>query len=341
MKITGKRLAVALVSALVLLALGAGNVQARDQIRIVGSSTVYPFASYVCEEFGATTQYPTPVIESTGSGGGLKLFSKGVGMGTPDITNTSRRMKLSEYERCMENGVEKIHEVVFGYDGISICENTDNPGLNLTLQDLTLAVAAKVPQKGELVKNPYQYWDQISPQLPHREILIYAPPTTSGTRDAFEELVMVAATKKMEGYDSAYTSIRQDGVYVPSGENDNLIVQRLNKNKDAMGIFGYSYLDNNRGKIQPVSIDGVEPTTQSISSGKYPVARDLFFYVKLDHLDQVPGMKEYVDLFLSRKMIGDRGYLKRQGLIPMPKKMRQQQRQEWDERELLQRSDLE
>jgi phosphate transport system substrate-binding protein len=151
---------------------------------------------------------------------------------------------------------------------------------------------------------------------------------------------MEMATKKMEGYDRAYTSIRQDGIYVPSGENDNLIVQRLNKNRDAMGIFGYSYLDNNRGKIQPVNIDGVEPTTKSISSGKYPVARDLFFYVKLDHLDQVPGLKEYVDLFLSRKMIGDRGYLKRQGLIPMPKKMRQQQRREWEERELLKKADL-
>ncbi|MCF8029835.1 MAG: PstS family phosphate ABC transporter substrate-binding protein [Desulfohalobiaceae bacterium] len=337
-----KRLTVVLAAVTVLLALGAGNVQARDQIRIVGSSTVYPFASYVCEEFGATTKYPTPVIESTGSGGGLKLFSEGVSLGTPDISNASRQMKLSEYERCMENGVEKIHEVVFGFDGISVCENTDNPGLNLTLQELTLAVAARVPRDGKLVKNPYDYWNQINSQLPHREILIYGPPTTSGTRDALEELVMVAATKKMEGYDNrAYTSIRQDGVYVPSGENDNLIVQRLNKNRDAMGIFGYSYLDNNRGKIQPVNIEGVEPTTQSISSGKYPVARDLFFYVKLDHLDQVPGLAEYVDLFLSRKMIGDRGYLKRQGLIPMPKKMRQQQRQEWQERELVQKSDLE
>jgi len=341
MKRTMKRLAVALVAATTLLALGAGQVQARDQIRIVGSSTVYPFASYVCEEFGATTQYPTPVIESTGSGGGLKLFSKGVAQGTPDITNTSRQMKLSEYERCMENGVKKIHEVIIGYDGISLCENTANSGLNLSRKELTLAVAAKVPQGGELVKNPYDYWDEINSQLPHREILIYGPPTTSGTRDAFEELVMEAATEEISGYDGGYTNIRQDGAYVPSGENDNLIVQRLNKNKDAMGIFGYSYLDNNRGKIRPVTIDGVEPTTKSISSGKYPVARDLYFYVKLDHLGKVSGLKEYVDLFLSRKMIGDRGYLKRQGLIPMPKKMREQERKEWKDRELLQKSDLE
>ena len=341
MKMTATKLTVVLVAATLLLALAAGSVQARDQIRIVGSSTVYPFASYVCEEFGATTQYPTPVIESTGSGGGLKLFSEGVSLGTPDITNTSRQMKLSEYERCMKNGVEKIHEVVFGYDGISICENKSNPGLNLSLKELTLAVAARVPRDGELGKNPYKYWDQINSQLPHREILIYGPPTTSGTRDAFEELVMEAATEDMAGYDGGYTNIRQDGAYVPSGENDNLIVQRLNKNREAMGVFGYSYLDNNMGKIRPVSLEGVKPTTESISSGKYPVARDLYFYVKLDHLDRVSGLEEYVDLFLSRKMIGDRGYLKRQGLIPMPKKMREKERKEWKNRELLQKSELE
>jgi len=341
MNSTTKRLAAAFAAATLLLALAAGNVQARDQIRIVGSSTVYPFASYVCEEFGATTQYPTPVIEATGSGGGLKLFSEGVSLGTPDISNASRQMKLSEYERCMENGVEKIHEVVFGFDGISLCENKANPGLNLSLKELTLAVAAKVPQNGKLVKNPYDYWNQINSQLPHREILIYGPPTTSGTRDAFEELVMEVASKEMAGYDGGYTNIRQDGAYVPSGENDNLIVQRLNKNKDAMGIFGFSYLDNNRGKIRPVTINGVEPTTESISSGEYPVARDLYFYVKLDHLDKVAGLEEYVDLFLSRKMIGGRGYLKRQGLIPMPKKMRKQERKEWENREPLQKSDLE
>ncbi|MEF8888671.1 MAG: PstS family phosphate ABC transporter substrate-binding protein [Desulfohalobiaceae bacterium] len=335
-----KRLIVALVAVTALLAVGAGNVHARDQIRIVGSSTVYPFASYVCEEFGATTQNPTPIIESTGSGGGLKLFSEGIGMDTPDISNASRGMKLSEYERCMENGVEKIHEVVVGYDGISLCENTANSGLNLTRKELTLAVAAKVPQDGEMVKNPYEYWDQINSDLPHREILIFGPPTTSGTRDAFEDLVMEAATEDMAGYDGEYTNIRQDGAYVPSGENDNLIVQKLDKNTRAMGIFGYSFLENNRDKIQPVSIDGVEPTVQAISEGEYPVSRSLFFYVKLDHLDKVSGMQEYVDLFLSEKMIGSRGYLKRQGLIPMPEEMREQEREEWKNRELLQKSDL-
>jgi len=323
-----------------MLMLGSGVAQARDQIRIVGSSTVYPFASYVVEEFGATTNHPTPVIESTGSGGGLKLFSEGLGLDTPDISNASRQMKTSEFKRCMDNGVEKIHQVILGYDGISICENTDNPDLNLSREEITLAVAAKVPQNGKLVKNPYTHWNDINPDLPNREIVIYGPPTTSGTRDAFEELVMEAATEDMAGYGEEYTTIRQDGAYVPAGENDNLIVQRLNKNKEALGIFGYSFLDNNRDKIQPVSIDGVQPTTSSISKGEYPVARSLFFYVKLDHLDKVPGMEAYVDLFLSEKMIGDYGYLKEIGLIPLPKDMREKQRQAWENRELLTMEDL-
>jgi phosphate transport system substrate-binding protein len=323
-----------------LLILTAGTAQAREQIRIVGSSTVYPFASYVCEQFGQTTKYPTPVIESTGSGGGLKLFSKGLSLDTPDITNASRRMKVSEYKRCMKNGVKKIHEVVVGFDGISICENVNNPKHNLTREELTLAVAAKVPQNGKLVKNPYKYWDEIDSDLPHRKILIYGPPTTSGTRDAFEEMVMEHATEHMEGYDGAYTNIRQDGAYVPSGENDNLIVQRLDKDRDAMGIFGYSFLDNNRNKIQAVSIEGVAPTADTISEGQYPIARSLFFYVKLDHMDEVPGMEDYVDLFLSEKMIGERGYLMDLGLIPLPEDKRENQREQWAKRTLLQLDDL-
>jgi len=323
-----------------MLMLSIGAAQAREQIRIVGSSTVYPFASYVVEEFGATTNYPTPVIESTGSGGGLKLFSEGLGLSTPDISNASRQMKPSEYKRCMDNGVERIHQVIIGYDGISICENTQNPKLNLTREEITLAVAAEVPQNGKLVKNPYTHWNDINPDLPNRKITIYGPPTTSGTRDAFEELVMEAATEDMPGYDGEYTTIRQDGAYVPAGENDNLIVQRLNKNTEAFGIFGYSFLDNNRDKIQAVSIDGVDPKTETISKGEYPVARSLFFYVKLDHLDEVPGMEEYVDLFLSEKMIGDFGYLKEIGLIPLPEQMRTEQREAWENRELLSLDDL-
>ncbi|MFO7820584.1 MAG: substrate-binding domain-containing protein, partial [Lentisphaeria bacterium] len=259
--------------------MAVNRAEARDQIRIVGSSTVYPFASYVAEEFGATTKYPTPVMESTGSGGGIKLFSEGVGMNTPDISNASRRMKVSEFKRCKENGVENITEAVIGYDGIAVAHNVRNNPLDLTLEQITLAVAAKVPQDGKLVKNPYTYWDQVDKNLPHRRIIIFGPPTSSGTRDAFEELVMEAASKKMEGYGGEYTKIRQDGVYIPAGENDNLIVQKLARNKAAFGVFGYSFLAENPDKIQGASINGVKPEPESISSGKYPIARSLFFYI--------------------------------------------------------------
>jgi phosphate transport system substrate-binding protein len=335
-----KRLLSLLGLSAIVFVLLAGPAQARDQIRIVGSSTVYPFASYVSEEFGVTTKYPTPVIESTGSGGGHKLFSEGVGLGTPDITNSSRRMKISEFERNMKNGVKRISEILIGYDGISLCQNVDNSEMNLTREELTLAVAAQVPQDGKLVDNPYTYWDEINHELPHRKITIYGPPTTSGTRDAFEELVMEAATEDMPGYGGEYTQIRQDGAYVPAGENDNLIVQRLTKDKEALGIFGYSFLDNNRNKIQAVSIDQVAPTAETISSGKYPVARSLYFYVKLAHLGKVPGLDTYVDLFLSEKMIGDYGYLKEIGLIPLPQEQRKEVRKSWEERELLSKTDL-
>ena len=328
----------AVLAGLVFLIMG--TAQARDQIRIVGSSTVYPFASYVSEELGATTKYPTPVIESTGSGGGHKLFSQGLGLNTPDLTNSSRRMKISEFKRNMDNGVTRIHEVIIGADGISICENAANSGMDLTLEEITLAVAAQVPQDKALVDNPYTHWNQINPDLPKRKILIYGPPTTSGTRDAFEELVMEAASENMPEYGGEYSKIRDDGVYVPAGENDNLIVQRLTKDTEALGIFGYSFLDNNRDKIQAVSIDGVAPEEGSISSGEYPVARSLFFYVKLAHLDGIPGLQEYVDLFLTEKMIGDMGYLLEEGLIPLPQEDREATRAAWEARTKLSKEDL-
>ena len=304
----------------------AGTAEARDQIRIVGSSTVYPFASYVVEEFGATTQYPTPVIESTGSGGGLKLFCAGDGPDTPDITNASRPIKVSEYERCQDNGVQSISQAVIGSDGIVLANTADAQRFELTLEQITRAVAAEVPQNGKLVENPNKYWDDIDPSLPHNEILIYGPPTTSGTRDAFEELVMEAASEEM-GYDGPYTKIRQDGAYVPAGENDNLIVQKLTRNEEALGIFGYSFLDQNRDRIQATPVNGVEPTTEAIAAGDYPIARSLYFYVKNGHAGKVPGLYEYVEMFLSERMIGDMGYLKDEGLIPLPAGRREEIRQ--------------
>ena len=335
-----KKFAVAFLAAMIVLGAFAGSASARDQIRIVGSSTVYPFASYVAEEFGATTKFKTPVIESTGSGGGHKLFSEGPGLNTPDITNSSRRIKKSELERNFANGVEKIHEVILGYDGIAIAHNVDNPELNLSRKDLLMAVAAEVPKDGKLVANPYKYWDEINSDLPHKEIIIFGPPTTSGTRDAFEEMVMEKASKKIEAYGGKYNKVRQDGPYVPAGENDNLIVQKLAQNKDAVGIFGYSFLAENQDRIQGALIEGYAPRPEYISSGEYPISRSLFFYVKLAHIGKVPGIEEFVNLFLSEKMIGPDGYLKRIGLVPLPDADREKQRSEWENRELLKLEDL-
>jgi phosphate transport system substrate-binding protein len=313
--------------------------QARDQVRVVGSSTVYPFSSYVAEEFGSTTGFSTPIVESTGSGGGLKLFCNGVGADTADVTNASRPIKKSEFERCQRNGVEDIIEVMFGFDGIVIAQNAENPPLDFTREQLTLAVAARVPKDGELVENPYRKWSDIDPTLPDKEILIYGPPSSSGTRDAFEELVMEAVSEGL-GYGGGYSSIRQDGAYVPSGENDNLIVQKLGQNRHAVGIFGYSFLEENGSLLSAASVGGVEPTPDSISSGDYPVSRSMFFYVKKAHIDEVPGLAEYVDLFLAEKMIGEYGYLTDLGLIPLPKSRREAVRAKWEDREVVTGQDL-
>lgn len=316
-----------IVSAVAVAAFSV-SAQARDQIRIVGSSTVYPFSSYVAEELGTTSKVPTPVVESTGSGGGMKLFCEGIGMDTPDITNASRPMKEKEFKMCQNNGVTDITGATIGYDGIAFADSKSNKPLNLTREQIFLAVAAEVPgPDGKLIPNPYKNWNQIDPRLPKREIKIYGPPTTSGTRDAFEELVMDKSSEGMKGYDGKkYSDIRQDGVYIPSGENDNLIVQKLTQDKDSFGIFGYSYLEENSDKIQPAKIDGSEPTPSSISSGDYPLSRSLFFYVKNAHKQGVPAMEKYIELFMSEKMIGDKGVLKTIGLIPLDNATREKVR---------------
>ncbi|KTG29559.1 phosphate-binding protein [Idiomarina sp. WRN-38] len=320
----------------------AGVAQARDQIRIVGSSTVYPFASYVTEEFGALTNYPTPVIESTGSGGGIRLFCNGVGEGTPDITNASRRMKPSELERCEENGVTDITEAKIGSDGIVLGLAATNEPIDLTLEQIFLAVAAQVPVDGELVDNPYTNWSDIDASLPDRAISIYGPPSTSGTRDAFEELVMEAASAEMDIYgEEGYTDIRTDGVYIDAGENDNLIVQRLAEDTGAFGIFGYSFLVENPDTIMGATIGGVEPEVEAISSGEYPVARSLWFYLKNQHADEVTPMYEYANMFMEDQMIGSDGYLVDIGLIPLPEAEREQARQKVADRVKLVAADLE
>ncbi|TLS65684.1 phosphate-binding protein [Mariprofundus erugo] len=298
--------------------------EARDQIKIVGSSTVYPFSSYTAEALGATSKFKTPVVESTGSGGGLKLFCASNDMDSPDITNASRRMKEKEFATCQKNGVKYITEMVVGYDGIAIAQSKTTAAIDLTRKELLLAVAAKVPNKDEsaLIDNPYHYWDEINAKLPHRKITIYGPPTSSGTRDAFEDMILKHNTKHWKVYNDAgfkkFHEIRQDGVYVPSGENDNLIVQKLAKDTEALGIFGYSYLAENTDSIGAATIEGVGPAPETVQDGSYKLSRSLYFYIKQSHVGKVPGIMEYSDLFMSERMIGDKGECAEIGLIPLP-----------------------
>tara|TARA_R110000787_G_scaffold16622_26_gene50905 strand:+ start:13585 stop:14610 length:1026 start_codon:yes stop_codon:yes gene_type:complete len=304
----------------------AQSASARDQIRIVGSSTVFPFSSAVAEEFGRSTSFKTPVVESTGSGGGLKLFCAGVGVDHPDITNASRRIKSSEVELCAKNGVTDITEVKVGFDGIVFSNSKKSPQMTVTLEQIFLALAREVPVDGKLVANPYKMWNEIDPSLPAKKIEVLGPPPTSGTRDAFVELAMeggAKANKFMKALDkkafgAAAGSIREDGAYVEAGENDNLIVQKLDANPDAFGIFGFSFLDQNADKLQGSIVDGVDPTFELIADGSYPVSRSLYFYVKKAHVGVVPGITEYLNEFTAEKAWGPEGYLADKGLIPLP-----------------------
>ena len=306
---------------------------ARDTVNVVGSSTVYPFATVVAERFGRNTDFPTPKLESTGSGGGLKLFCAGIGTQHPDITNASRRMKKSEFELCQSNGVKEITEVKIGADGIVIANSKDAGKLDLSLKQVFLALAKEVPDpKGgdKLVANPYQKWSDIDSSLPNLEISVMGPPPTSGTRDAFVEIAMEGGCKTfdfikaMEKKDmkNVCHSMREDGPFVEAGENDNLIVQRLAQDKDTLGIFGYSFLMENSSQIQAATIGGVEPTPESIAAEEYPVARSLFFYIKNAHVGVVPGIKEYAEEFTTEGAWGDNGYLVDVGLIPNPRNTR-------------------
>jgi phosphate transport system substrate-binding protein len=322
-------------AAAVALASAPATAIARDTISIVGSSTVYPFATTVAERFGRSGN-PTPKIESTGSGGGLKLFCQGIGTQHPDITNASRRMKSSEFEMCQSNGVKEITEVVVGYDGIVIANSVKGEKIDLSKRDIFLALGKEVPDpKGgeKLVPNPHKMWSDVNPDLPEIKIEVLGPPPTSGTRDAFNELAIeggcktfdwIAAIKKEDKsrYKSICRSIREDGAYVEAGENDNLIVQKLGSNPKALGVFGYSFLDQNRGKVQAATVEGVEPEMETIASGDYPVSRSLFFYVKKAHVGVVPGIEGYVKEFTSERAWGPDGYLVDKGMIPLPDDMR-------------------
>ncbi|HEB78675.1 MAG TPA: PstS family phosphate ABC transporter substrate-binding protein [Methylothermaceae bacterium] len=323
------------------LLVGQSQAAGRDYIYVVGSSTVYPFTTTVAERFGKTTGFPTPKVESTGTGGGMKLFCAGVGVQHPDIEDASRRIKQSELERCRKNGVKDIVEIKIGYDGIVLAYSRRSPqAWNLTRRQIFLALAKQIPdpkQPGKLIPNPYKKWRDIDPSLPDIAIKVYGPPPTSGTRDAFAELAMeggcktfdwIKALKKQDKqrYKAICHGIREDGAYVEAGENDNLIVQKLEADPNTLGIFGFSFLDQNIDKIAGARIDGVEPSFENIAAGTYPVSRPLYIYVKKAHVGLIPGIPQFLDEYTSEKAWGEDGYLTDKGLIPMPEEERQKYR---------------
>lgn len=308
----------------------------RDHIMVVGSSTVFPFSKVVAERFGRKTNFKAPKIEPTGTGGGFKEFCKGVGISTPDVSNASRRIKSSEFEDCQKNGVKDIVEVLIGYDGIVIANSIKAKPMTLELKDIFLALAKKVPDpKGTetLVDNPYKTWKDVNPTLPATKIEVLGPPPTSGTRDAFVELAMEGGCKTfpwikaMKGtnknkYKALCHGIREDGAYVEAGENDNLIVRKLSESPQALGIFGFSFLDQNADKVQAAKVGGHAPTFESISDGSYIVSRPLYFYVKTAHVGVIPGIQEFLAEFTNDRAWGDEGYLTDKGLIPLSTKER-------------------
>lgn len=325
-----RRLGCALLLTLGAAVPGASYAQAgRDYIDITGSSTVFPFAIVVAEQFGRRNPgFKTPKIEPTGSGGGIKAFCGGVGVAYPDIANSSRRITASEVADCDKNGVTEIVEVKIGYDGIVLANAKSSPHYQVTLRDVYLALAKDVPDPAgtqKFVPNPYTRWSEINSSLPADEISVLGPPPTSGTRDAFNELVMEGGCKTVpwvaalprDAYLAACHMLRDDGHYIDAGEQDNLIVQKLAASPRQLGIFGYSFLEQNADKVQGAHINGVAPDFDTIVEGKYPVSRPLYFYVKKAHVERVPGIREYIAEFTSDAAVGEFGYLADSGLIPL------------------------
>ncbi len=313
-----------------------GVAFARDEMRVVGSSTVYPFTTVVAEKFAKAVGGKTPVVESTGTGGGIKLFCAGVGAETPDIANASRPMKKAEFELCQKNGVIDIVEIKIGLDGIVLAHAKSAPEFNVSQEDLFLALAEQVPdvETAAQVPNKSMTWQDVYPDLPAVKIEVLGPPPTSGTRDAFLELIMEKGAKGLgslrtlkdadekngtKDYEKIWKSLRKDGAYIDAGENDNVIVNKLEANPNAVGIFGFSFLIENKEKVKSILIDGVEATYEDIASGRYPGSRSLFIYVKKAHVGVIPGIKEFLAEYASPKAIGENGYLVDKGLISMPK----------------------
>jgi phosphate transport system substrate-binding protein len=299
----------------------------RSHIQIVGSSTVYPFVATISETFGRETKFKTPIVEATGTGGGFKLFCSGIGYGFPDFVNASRKIKDSEKEKCAKNGIN-VGEIKLGYDGIVLANSVNGQKYNLTKEQIFLALSEKVPNnKKELVNNFYKNWHEIDKNLPNVQIAIYGPPSTSGTRDAFVELVMLDVCVKNPIFIKNYSDekirhkkcqiIRSDGVFIEAGENDNLIVQKLKNDKDALGIFGFSFLQENQNSIQSSLINNSIPSLKNIVSGAYKISRPLYIYYKKEHLNLIDGMKEFIAEIVSKNTLGNEGYLLQNGLIPL------------------------
>jgi phosphate transport system substrate-binding protein len=313
-----------------VLALAVTPAMARDQIRVVGSSTVYPFTTAVAESFGKKTGMKTPIIESTGTGGGMKLFCEGVGEDKPDATNASRRMKKGEFETCQKNGVTDIVEILIGWDGLTLAQSKAGTPVATSRKNLFLALAKEVPgPDGKLIPNPYKMWNEIDPSLPAQKIEILGPPPTSGTRDSMHELFMepgalefesLVALKKEDSkaFDKVWKSVREDGAYVEAGENDNVIVQKLEANPNAFGVFGFSFLEENISKLSGVALDGAAPTFESISDGSYKPSREMFVYLKKAHVGVIPGLKEFAMEYVSDAATGEDGYLGDKGLVTLP-----------------------
>jgi phosphate transport system substrate-binding protein len=332
------KLATATVAVMALSAAftGPAFAQARDQIRIVGSSTVFPFTTAVAENFGRSTSFRPPIVESTGTGGGMRLFCGGVGPSHPDVSNASRRITKSEFDTCRNTGVTEIVELKIGFDGIVVTTKRGAPKFNLTREQVWRALARQVPVNGQWVNNPFTTWQQVDASLPNARIEVIGPPPTSGTRDSFNELMLqggcanVAEVRAVQ--DAAQrlrycTQIREDGRFIEGGENDNLIVQRVAAGDGTvLGVFGFSFLEENLDKIEAKLIDGVEPKFETISEGKYPVARDMFIYAKKAHVGVIPGIREFLAEYVSDRAMGDNGYLEQKGLVILPQAaLRQQQ----------------
>jgi len=337
-----QKLLVAAAIAGVLVTPAAQAQSARDYISIVGSSTVFPFTSTVAEQFGRGSKFKTPKVESTGTGGGMKLFCAGVGVQHPDLTNASRRMKASELADCRKNGVNDVIEIKIGFDGIVLANAKKSPVYKFTRKDIYLALAKQVPDPAaptRLIDNPYKTWKEVNPALPAVRIEVLGPPPTSGTRDSFVEQVLepgcnsFAWLKSLKDVDEkrhkkVCTTIREDGAFIEAGENDNLIVQKLVANPSAIGVFGYSFLEENLNALHGSLVEGVAPDFETIASGEYPVSRAMFVYAKKAHVGVIPGIKEFIAEYTSEKAFGEEGYLADKGLVPAPKTEREKVRRD-------------